>query len=390
MERRRLGGLEDDYLRVGGEGGGIMIRMAGDESSEDEVDLPFDRLEFPNDAVPEEGAAAAAVGGFQGFRQLYPRRRRLPEVPNQQLPPQPHHRQQLQQQHHRQQQRRQQQQQRLPVIDQFLEQQDWALHERIAEAAARREGGVNFDHQLGELFHHMDPPEAELIEQQPPADHAADINQQIDHLMMNNRMHPYHFRPRPIHPIAIDWMNLSYLGFPESVAISELPGSNFRQRRRDFASDLQTIRSKDITDVVCLLTDPEFSRYRVPNLLEDYRSAGLVVYHYAIEDGKIPTNLHSLAQLLNKIKKRMADGNRILIHCFGGMGRAVLIGCCLVMDLDEDIAPSEVIEQVRTLRGPRAVQSVKQYNFINEYRDLRAQALQMSYYSSDDERSVSR
>ena len=53
-----------------------------------------------------------------------------------------------------------------------------------------------------------------------------------------------------------------------------------------------------------------------------------------------------LANLLTKIKKRLADGHRVLIHCFGGMGRAVLVGCCLLMDLDEDIEPAEVIDQV--------------------------------------------
>jgi len=358
--------LGEDYRRRG-----IMIRMggvgaaeaaAGEESSEDEAELPL----LPDFANEVDNDVDQGGAGMQIFRQLHPRRR-LPEVPNM--------RQQLQQ-HLQQQQQQQQQQQRLPIIDQILG-QEWA-QERLAEA---RRDGRQVDHM--ELLHEQAERDLDALEPRNLG----------DHLMMNNRMHPYHFRPRPpIHPIAIDWMNLNYLGFPESVAISELPGSNFRQRRRDFAADLRTIKSKDITDVVCLLTEPEFSRYRVPNLLEDYRSAGLVVYHYAIEDGKIPTNLYSLAQLLAKIKKRMADGNRILIHCFGGMGRAVLIGCCLVMDLDDDVAPSEVIEQVRALRGPRAVQSVKQYNFINEYRDLRQEALHMAYcYSdSDEERCVSR
>ena len=192
-----------------------------------------------------------------------------------------------------------------------------------------------------------------------------------------------------ISPIAIDWMDLRYLGFPESVAISELPGSHFRARQRNLVEDIRSIRREDITDIVCLLTDPEFTRYRVPNLLEDYENSGFVVYHYPIEDGKIPEDMASLAELLTKIKKRMADGYRVLIHCFGGMGRAVVIGCCLMMDLDEDVSPSEVIEQIRALRGPRAVQSVKQYNFINEYRQLREQAKDMMH-SSDEERSVSR
>ena len=63
---------------------------------------------------------------------------------------------------------------------------------------------------------------------------------------------------------------------------------------------------------------------------------------------QVPTDLCGLANLLAKIKKRLADGNRVLIHCFGGMGRAVLVGCCLHMDLDEDIEPGDVIEQVYT------------------------------------------
>ena len=65
-------------------------------------------------------------------------------------------------------------------------------------------------------------------------------------------------------------------------------------------------------------------------------------------NNQVPTDLRDLGCLLAKIKKRLADGNRVLIHCFGGMGRAVLVGCCLLMDLDEDIEPGEVIEQVNT------------------------------------------
>ena len=51
----------------------------------------------------------------------------------------------------------------------------------------------------------------------------------------------------------------------------------------------------------------------------------------------------------------------------GGLGRAVLVGACLTLAMDVDATPTEVISQMRALRGPRAVQSVKQYNFINEY-----------------------
>ena len=72
----------------------------------------------------------------------------------------------------------------------------------------------------------------------------------------------------------IDWIDLSACGFPESVALSELPGSTFRGRHRDLVSDIAAILRKDITDVVCLLTDPEFRKFRVRTLLDKYESSG--------------------------------------------------------------------------------------------------------------------
>ena len=46
---------------------------------------------------------------------------------------------------------------------------------------------------------------------------------------------------------------------------------------------------------------------------------GLVAYHFPIEDGMVPTSVSSLNCLLVKIRKRIADGNRVLIHCYGKM-----------------------------------------------------------------------
>ena len=86
---------------------------------------------------------------------------------------------------------------------------------------------------------------------------------------------------------------------------------------------------------------------------------------------------------------------RILFHkiCFtfvGGLGRAVLVGSCLTLAIDVDATPTEVIAQMRALRGPRAVQSVKQYNFINEYRELSINDEQLGYRDDDNESCVSR
>ena len=35
------------------------------------------------------------------------------------------------------------------------------------------------------------------------------------------------------------------------------------------------------------------------------------------------------------------------------------------------MSPDEAIDRLRSLRGPRAIQSAKQFNFVQDYRDLR-------------------
>ena len=87
------------------------------------------------------------------------------------------------------------------------------------------------------------------------------------------------------------------------------------------------------------------------------------------------------------------NGNRsnlCFIQILGGLGRAVLVGACLTLAIDADATPTEVIAQMRALRGPRAVQSVKQFNFINEYRELSVNENQLGCRDDDDESCVSR
>jgi len=58
------------------------------------------------------------------------------------------------------------------------------------------------------------------------------------------------------------------------------------------------------------------------------------------------------------------------VHCFGGLGRTGVVAACLLLSVDHDMSPAEAIERIRALRGPRAVQTMKQLNFVQEYRRL--------------------
>ena len=107
------------------------------------------------------------------------------------------------------------------------------------------------------------------------------------------------------------YFDLSF--FTDSVAVSELPGSKFRGRYRDIVTDISTLKSMDISDVVVLITMAEFRKFRVPSLLSEYETNGFLVFHFPIEDGMIPEDVLDLVELLSKIRKRIG---KHCVQCF--------------------------------------------------------------------------
>ncbi|XP_036055348.1 cyclin-dependent kinase inhibitor 3 isoform X3 [Onychomys torridus] len=73
--------------------------------------------------------------------------------------------------------------------------------------------------------------------------------------------------------------------------------------------------------------------------------------------------------------------------CYGGLGRSCLVAACLLLYLSDSVSPQQAIDSLRDLRGSGAIQTIKQYNYLHEFRDKLA-----AYLSSRDSlsRSVSR
>ncbi len=123
----------------------------------------------------------------------------------------------------------------------------------------------------------------------------------------------------PSPPLSLDWLNLAAYGFPDSVALSELPGSKFRGRYRDLTTDISTLKSLDISDVVVLITMAEFRKFAVPNLLTEYENAGLLVFHFPIEDGMVPEDVLGLVSILAKIRKRIGMNSTLVNLILGAI-----------------------------------------------------------------------
>ena len=154
--------------------------------------------------------------------------------------------------------------------------------------------------------------------------------------------------------------------------------------------DLDYISEQGITDVFTLMVPGELVKYRVPNLVQELENRGIFVHLHPVEDGGLPP-VDLLMQLLGRITGLLAEpGNRVLIHCYGGLGRTCLLAACLLLSLDPAMRPESAISYLRALRGARAVQTVRQWNFIQEFPRLEKEFREKEVLYEDRSRSVSR
>ncbi|XP_060246665.1 cyclin-dependent kinase inhibitor 3 isoform X2 [Meriones unguiculatus] len=203
-------------------------------------------------------------------------------------------------------------------------------------------------------------------------------------------------------PIQISWLPLSRVDCPQFLGLCALPGCKFKDVRRNIKKDTEELQSYGIQDVFVFCTRGELSKYRVPNLLDLYQQSGIVTHHHPIPDGGTP-DIGSCWEIMEELAACLKNHRKTLIQyasptgsapgpvstredCYGGLGRSCL-AACLLLYLSDSVSPQQAIDSLRDVRGSGAIQTIKQYNYLHEFRDKLA-----AYLSSRDSlsRSVSR
>ncbi|XP_069016565.1 cyclin-dependent kinase inhibitor 3 [Embiotoca jacksoni] len=191
----------------------------------------------------------------------------------------------------------------------------------------------------------------------------------------------------PLTPFHISWLPLSAIECSQFLGICALPGCKYKDIRRNLQRDVEELQNQGVQDVFVLCTRGELNKYRVPSLLEVYQQQGFSVHHTPFPDGDAP-QLEQCCQILEELQLSLENNRTTLIHCYGGLGRSALIAACLLLLLSVTMTPNKAIEILREHRGGGAIQTVKQYNFLHEFRERL-----VAYKESRDvstERSVSR
>jgi ADP-ribosyl-[dinitrogen reductase] hydrolase len=120
--------------------------------------------------------------------------------------------------------------------------------------------------------------------------------------------------------------------------------------RRDLTLDLDVIRDWGAVAVVTLMEKHELGQYQVASIGAEVTARGMVWLHLPIVDVNIPdAAFETLWQETGpRLCAWLRAGERILLHCRGGLGRTGTIAARLLIELG--LKPEDAIRAVRAAR----------------------------------------
>ena len=138
---------------------------------------------------------------------------------------------------------------------------------------------------------------------------------------------------------------------------------------RDLATDIDAIQVWGATAVITLIEDHEFSFLQVSALGEMVRAAGMSWYQLPIVDVSIPDQCfeQSWQNIRDALHEQLNGGERILIHCRGGLGRTGLVAGMILVE--HGLSVDDAIKQVRHAR-PYAIETHQQESYVRRTKVL--------------------
>jgi protein-tyrosine phosphatase len=188
---------------------------------------------------------------------------------------------------------------------------------------------------------------------------------------MTDHQHLSDIRTSQTHPLQIATLPIGKNG--GAVGVTFAPGKRQAMAMtgswsRDLMLDLQAIKRWGASDLITLLEPQEFKELEITQLPQQAIVCGMRWHGLPITDGAAPDArfLEPWAHLSPTFVKDLRAGQRIVVHCKGGLGRAGTVACLLLMASASATGADDAIKQVRAVR-PGAIETQAQEDFLRAW-----------------------
>lgn len=156
--------------------------------------------------------------------------------------------------------------------------------------------------------------------------------------------------------------------FSGALGLVACPGirigqSPSRKTPKILNADLEAIKEWQADGIITLVEDYELTMAKVEAMPVLAQEAGLWWKHLPIIDMHIPEQMfeNQWREAGADIRARLSQGERIIIHCYAGLGRTGLLAAKLLVEFG--IAPAQAVDMVREI-DPRRIQNKMQESYV--------------------------
>lgn len=175
----------------------------------------------------------------------------------------------------------------------------------------------------------------------------------------------------PTRPLTI--AELPVGGFGGVLGLSLAPGkcgpSTFGgAHRRDLGRDMDDVRDWGAVAVVTLMEAFELEHFQIARIEHEAQCRFMEWFHLPIVDGAVPCPRFEgvWPGVSSRLRGLLEAGNRVFVHCRGGLGRAGTISARLLVEMGVD--SEEAIRAVRAARSRDAIENPAQEAWVREGR----------------------
>lgn len=173
------------------------------------------------------------------------------------------------------------------------------------------------------------------------------------------------FSRKPVPPNPIDTIMVP--GYVGAIGLVACPGVRVSQlgqgSARFLEPDLEELSNWGANGVVSLIEEKEFRLNNIVELPKRIAQAGMWWLHLPIVDMDIPDQRFEDVWAYDgeRIRHALRIGERVVLHCYAGLGRTGMIAARLLVEMGME--PDMAIKTVRQANG-RRIQTKRQSAFV--------------------------